>query len=197
MHDEHLGIVEATTTDTWRGGASFSLRNRLYRIAFSLAWLLLARWTPPQMHGWRRALLRTFGAEIAATAMIYSSAKIWSPQNLAVGDFACIAPRVIVYSMAPIRLESYAIISQGVHLCAGTHDIEDPNFQLQARPIHIGARAWVAADAFVGPGVTIGRGSVLGARAVAFRDLDAWTVYVGNPAKPLRPRRVRFPDAPT
>jgi putative colanic acid biosynthesis acetyltransferase WcaF len=70
----------------------------------------------------------------------------------------------------------------------GSHDIEDPYFQLIAKPIVIGAQAWVAAEAFVGPGVTIGEGAVLGARAVTFTNLDAWTVYVGNPARRLKVR---------
>lgn len=80
-------------------------------------------------------------------------------------------------------------MSQGVHLCAGTHDIDDENFQLYAEPITVAAHAWLAAEAFVGPGVTVGEGAVLGARGVAFTDLLPWTVYVGNPARELRKRR--------
>ncbi len=189
-----MSILDASKVNTWRGEASFALANRIYRLGFAVAWLLLARWTPPQWRAWRRALLRAFGAEIAATASIYPSANIWSPANLAVGDYACIAPGARIYSMARITLEPYALVSQRAHLCAGAHDIEDPNFQLRASPIVIGARAWVAAEAFVGPGVSVGRGAVLGARGCAFRDLEPWTVYVGNPAKAIKPRKVRFPD---
>jgi putative colanic acid biosynthesis acetyltransferase WcaF len=87
------------------------------------------------------------------------------------------------------------MVSQGAHLCTGTHDIEDVHFQLESRAITIGARAWVAADAFVGPGVRIGDGAVLGARGCTFRNLEPWTVYIGNPAQPLRKRNVRFPPS--
>jgi putative colanic acid biosynthesis acetyltransferase WcaF len=93
--------------------------------------------------------------------------------------------------MARISMGRYALASQGAHLCAGTHDIGDPNFQLRARPIVIGERAWIAADAFVGPGVTVGDGAVLGARAVAFSDLPPWSVSVGNPARFLKMRASR------
>ena len=93
--------------------------------------------------------------------------------------------------MARIRFGQYSLASQGAHLCAGTHDIADPNFQLMARPIVIGERAWIAADAFVGPGVTIGEGAVLGARAVAFSDLPPWSVSIGNPAHVVKMRVVR------
>jgi putative colanic acid biosynthesis acetyltransferase WcaF len=54
--------------------------------------------------------------------------------------------------------------------------------------IRIGSDCWIAAEAFVGPAVTIGDGAILGARGVTFSDLEPWTIYVGNPAKPIRKR---------
>lgn len=53
-------------------------------------------------------------------------------------------------------------------------------------PITIGRGAWVAADAFVGPGVTVGERAVIGARASVFRDVEPWTVVSGNPARLIR-----------
>jgi putative colanic acid biosynthesis acetyltransferase WcaF len=100
--------------------------------------------------------------------------------------------------MAVVELKREAVVSQGTHLCAGSHDIDDPNLQLITKPITIGERAWIAAEAFVGPGVTVGEGAVLGARGVAFRDLEAWTVYAGNPAAAKRRREQREKgDSPT
>lgn len=186
-------ILDAADHNSWESGASFTLRQRLFRLAWNATWLLLASWTPPPLQGWRRLLLRLFGARLAPTSVVYGSARIWYPPNLELGRFACIGPRVNVYCMAKITLGDYAIASQGAHLCAGTHDIEDVHFQLTARPITIGCRAWVAAEAFVGPGVQIGEGAVLGARAAAFRDLEPWMVHLGNPAAAVKPRRVRFP----
>jgi putative colanic acid biosynthesis acetyltransferase WcaF len=186
-------ILNAAEHDTWSSGASFTLRNRLYRATWQLTWALLASWTPPPLHGWRRFLLRLFGAKVASTAGVYGSARIWSPANFEIGEHAYVGPRATIYSMARIRMGEYSLVSQGGHVCAGTHDIDDVHFQLKARPIDIGARVWIAAEAFVGPGVTIGEGAVLGARACAMKDLEAWTVYSGNPATAIRPRRVRFP----
>jgi putative colanic acid biosynthesis acetyltransferase WcaF len=194
IEEPERGIVDASKSEPWRGGASFTLGNRIYRLVWAVTWLLLASWTPPPLHGWRRLVLRVFGANVAPTAHIYPSARVWSPLNLEVGDFACIGPRVTVYSMARITFAPYSLASQGAHICAGTHDIEDVNFQLRARPIVIGYRAWIAAEAFVGPGVTVGDGTVLGARGCAFRDLEPWTVYAGNPARAIKPRNVRFVD---
>jgi putative colanic acid biosynthesis acetyltransferase WcaF len=184
-----MSTLDARTSNPTEGGPSFSLKNRLLRGVWGITWLLLAAWTPPPLRAWRRFLLRLFGA------MLYT----FTPgpmqalrSNLKLERNACIGPGVNVYNMAPITLGEYAIASQGVHLCAGTHDIEDEHFQLKSRPITLGKRAWVAAEAFVGPGVTIGEGAVLGARGCAFRDLEPWTVYTGNPAQPLRKRQVRF-----
>jgi putative colanic acid biosynthesis acetyltransferase WcaF len=191
--------LRASISRSWEGGASFSLLNRIYRLSWQATWLLLAAWTPPPFRAWRRWLLKLFGADLAPTATVYASARIWSPANLRMDAYASIGPRARIYSMSKITIGSYTVISQDAHLCAGTHDIEDPNFQLQARPITLGRRAWIAADAFVGPGVTVGDGAVLGARACAMRDLEPWMVYRGNPATALRPRHIRFgePDSAT
>ena len=162
---------------------SFTLANRLKRVAWRLVWLFAARWTPPPLHRWRVFLLNIWGAQVDATAHVYSSVEVWAPWNLRVLEFGSLAPRVRCYNIAPITIGAKAIVSQGAYLCTGTHNFRDPAFPLVAKTIEIGARAWVCADALVGPGVTVGEGAVLAAAGVTFRDLDAWTVYVGNPAE--------------
>lgn len=181
-------ILDAGAHRTREGGASFPIGHRVKRAFWNATWLALASWTPAPFHPWRRLLLRLFGAKIAPTSTIYGSAHIWYPPNLEVGQYATIGPRANVYCMARVRLEEYAVLSQGAHICAGSHDISDAHFQLVAKPIVVGARAWIAAEAFVGPGVTVGEGAVLAARGVAFRDLEPWTVYVGNPASVTKRR---------
>lgn len=190
--NETKDLHDAARFSPWEGGATFTLGNRIYRAVFTLVWLVLAAWTPPPLYAWRRVLLTLFGARLHPSAKVYGSVRIWSPRNLEMAANAVIGPRAIVYSMAPITLAPFSIVSQGAHLCAGSHDVEDPHFQLIRRPIHIGERAWVAADAFVGPGVTVGEGAVLGARGCAMTDLSPWTIYRGNPATPFRERRIRF-----
>ncbi|HTM78642.1 MAG TPA: putative colanic acid biosynthesis acetyltransferase [Devosia sp.] len=186
---EPIDILDASQGGGVHHGASFSLRHRLYRAVWNIVWLLLAAWTPPPMHGWRRLLLRLFGAQMGHGAKVYGSARIWYPPNLEMGEYAVLGWKVNCYCQGKIVLEAYAIVSQFSHLVSGSHDIDAPNFQLYTKPIHIGRRAWVAANAFVGPGVTIGAGAVLGARGVAFKDLAPWTVYAGNPARAIRARK--------
>lgn len=184
-------VLDARASGSRAGGASFSLRVRVVRVLFGLVWALAASWTPPQARGWRRMLLRAFGARIASSANVYASAKIWYPPHLTMHGHTTLGPRVRCYNQAPIVLDEHAIVSQDASLCAGTHDHEDPAFQLVTRPIHIGAHAWIAAEAFVGPGVTVGDHAVLGARGVAMRNLDANTIYSGNPAARVRARHIR------
>ncbi len=174
-----------------RTGSFFSLRNRLERVTFNLIWTLFARWTPPPLHRWRCAILRLFGARIGNGVRIYSSTIVWLPANLSIGDRTQIGPRARLYNQGRIDIGKDAVVSQGAHLCASSHDVSDPLFQLILRPIRIGDRAWIAAEAFVGPGVTVGEGAVIAARGVAVREIDPWTIYGGNPAQPLRPRVIR------
>lgn len=181
--------LDAKVASSVFGAPSFSLANRMVRAVWSVTWLFLASWTPPPMHGWRRFLLRLFGARIAPTARVYRSTTVWLPSNLEMGAYAVLGPDVTCYCQAPILLGDFAQVAQGCHLCAGTHDVDDPNFQLITKPIVIGKRAWIAADAFVGPGVTVGEGAVLGARGVTFKNLEPWTIYAGNPVRALRRRR--------
>ena len=172
------------------GGATFPLRHRLFRLAWQVCWRALGAWTPPPLQAWRRFLVRLFGGRIAPTARIYGGVRIWYPPNLTMGEHACLGEGVDCYCMDRIELGPHALISQRAVLCGGGHDVDDPAFPLLTGPIVIGRDAWIAAEAFVGPGVTVGEGAVLGARACAVRDLEPWSVYVGNPARLARKRRV-------
>ena len=185
-----MSLLNAEHSNPREGGPSFSLRHRLLRVVWGVVWHLFGSWTPVPMHGWRRTLLRAFGADVHPTARVYPGVKVWYPPNLVMREFSCMAGGVNCYCMDRVELGAYALVSQDAYLCGGTHDIDDPSFQLVARPILIGCNAWVAAKAFVGPGVTIGDNAVLGGGAVAFKNLEADMVYVGNPAKAVRWRTV-------
>jgi len=171
-------------------GPTFSLGNRFKRAMWAITWLCFARWTPPPAHRIRIALLRVFGAQVSWKAYVYPNVEIWAPWNLVIDDYGTLARNVICYNIAPIVVGKRAVVSQGAHLCTGSHDFLDPAFPLTARPIFIGRRAWVCADAFVGPGVTLGDGAILAAAGMAHRDLLPWSIYGGNPANLIRERPV-------
>lgn len=167
---------------------TFSRRNRARRALWGLIYLLLFRPSPRQMHSWRSILLRLFGATVGKGCHIYPKVVIWAPWNLVVESQASAADGVNLYSMARITIGRRAVISQGAHICTGSHDYTDPSFCLYAKPITIGAESWICADAFLGPGVTIGEGAVIGARSVVIRDMPNWTVCAGHPCTPIKPR---------
>jgi len=97
---------------------------------------------------------------------------------------------VIAYCLGKITIGERVSISQNAHLCAGSHDYTHSNMPLTRPSITIHNDVWIAADAFVGPEVEVGEGAILGARGVAVRSLDAWTIYAGNPAKPVKSREM-------
>lgn len=136
-------------------------------------------------------LLRLFGARIGRGCHVYGDVQIWAPWNLTMEDESALGRGVICYSMGPIRLGQRAVVSQRAHLCAGTHDYNDPGMQLVTKPILIGERVWICAEAFIGPGVTVGHGAVIGARAVVTKNMPEWMICAGNPCEPLKPREFR------
>lgn len=149
---------------------------------------------PRPFWGGRRGLLRLFGARIGRNVHIYPSVRITIPWNLNIEAEAAVGDRAILYALGPITIGRRATISQGAHLCAGSHDYRDPTMPLMKSPITIGAGAWICAEAFVGPGVTVGERAILGARAVAVRDVPAGAIAVGNPARTIKKRESTVND---
>ena len=152
---------------------------------------LVFRLVPRPFFDVRNAILRLFGARIGRNVRLYGSVEVYMPWNLTIGDWSAIGEHAIIYNLGPVTIGRAATVSQHAHLCAGTHDYTAPDMPLLKPPIAIGDQVWVCADAFVGPGVHVGDGAVVGARAVAMRDVPPWTVVAGNPARPVKRREIR------
>jgi len=136
-------------------------------------------------------LLRLLGATIGKEVHIYNSAVTAMPWNLSVGDWSSIGEHARIYNLGHVDIGGHVTISQAAHLCAGTHDHTHPEMPLLKSGIVISGQAWVCADAFVGPGVTVHAGAVVAARAVAVKDVEPWTVVGGNPARFIKQRILR------
>ncbi|MEM8664311.1 MAG: putative colanic acid biosynthesis acetyltransferase [Pseudomonadota bacterium] len=165
------------------------VRRALWRVVAALTFRLI----PTPLHGVRCAILRAFGGRIAKGALPYPTARIWAPWNLVMEHNSCIADRVDCYNVAPITVKQNATISQGASLCTASHDFRRSDHPLTAAPIVIGEGAWVAAEAFVGPGVLVGDQAVVGARAVVMRSVPASAVVAGNPAQIVSTRVIGDP----
>ena len=190
--DEPISFV---TIDVSRKPSPYSRRNQMARALWGIVYVLLFRPSPRPLHSWRRLLLKCFGAKLGRKAKVFSSASVFAPWNLTMGDYSTIAPDVDCYCAGSISIGEHSTVSQYTYLCGASHDFEDPKMTLFTAPIRIGARVWICADVFIGPGVSIADGVVVGARSSVFSDLPAWTVCTGTPAKPTRPRIVRDPAA--
>ena len=142
----------------------YTTSNKIRRIIWNICWTLLARPFPRNM---------------------------FMPWNLGMKDYACIGPGVDCYNAAPIVIGNHATISQRTYLCTASHDLTSATHPQIEKPIVIEDRAWVAAEAFVGPGVTIGEGAVVGARGCVFKDVEPWTVVGGIPARFIKKRTIK------
>lgn len=170
---------------------SLSRKNQLVRLMWGIVWPL-GTWFLPRSVGmpWKRLLLRMFGAHIASTANIRSTTRVYYPANLWMDEYSSLDENVNCYNVAPIRIGAQSTVSQGAFLCTASHDITNKKNPLITSPIVIESQAWVAADAFVGMGITIGEGAVVGARAAVFKDVEPWSVVGGNPAIVLKKREI-------
>jgi len=167
----------------------YSRREYIGRVLWALARPAF-RFSPRPMFGWRRWMLRAFGATVGRDAHVYPSTRIYIPWNLVLGREASIGEDALVYNLGPVTIGERATVSHRAHLCAGTHDHTDPGMPLVRPPIAIGDEAWICADAFIGPGVHVGEGAVCAAGSVVVRDVPGWQIVGGNPARPIGERKL-------
>jgi putative colanic acid biosynthesis acetyltransferase WcaF len=180
--DEEPAYIPVNIPSPWTTG------EKLRRVLWGAVYLFLFRPSFHNWYGWRTMLLRLFGAKIGRNFRIRRSAQVEIPWHVVIADYVSIGDAVKLYSLGQISIGPRSFLSQYAHLCAGTHDHTRSDYPLLRPPIVIGSDCWIAADAFVGPGVTIGDRTVLGARASAFSDLPSDVIAVGNPAKPIAKR---------
>ena len=143
-------------------------------IVVQLWWIvqgILFSLSPQFMYGWRRFLLRLFGAKIGKGVLIRSSARVTYPWKLTIGNHSWVGDDTVLYNLGTIEIGSNVAIAHRVYLCTGFHDYVDPRFSIGASPIVIEDEVWIPNDVFVGPGVRIGRGAVIGARSTVLHNL--------------------------
>lgn len=168
-----------------------STANKVGRVLWSVVWGVLFRPSPRIFYGWRRMLLRLFGAAVGRNARISPSVRIWAPWNLSIGNEVSISHDVDCYCVDRLSIGDNATVSQYAMLCTASHDVSDPRMGLICAPVSLESQSWVCAGAFVGPGVTVGVGAVIGAKAVQMKSVAAWTIHGGNPARFLKRREIR------
>ncbi|CDQ11291.1 putative glycose-acyl transferase, WcaF [Acidithiobacillus ferrivorans] len=181
-------MMLAQDLSRFRVPATFRGRSGWYVQLWWLVQASLFTWSPQVLYGWRRFLLRLFGAKIGKGVIIRPSTRITYPWKVSIGDFAWVGDDVVLYSLGEIDIGANAVVSQRCYLCTGSHDYTQPTFDIYTKPILVGAEAWLATDVFVAPGVRIGRGAVVGARSSVFEDIPELMLAKGTPAKPFKKR---------
>ena len=194
-------FVDPETGDVFQqghlcGDRPYPLSIYIKRFIWQMVGMKLFRFSPVRAFGWRRFILRRFGAKVHDTSLVYRSVEIFHPWWFEMGIWSNLGPDVVIYNLGPVKLGDHTFISQGTYLCAGSHDYTRRDMPLQRPPITIGSGVWIAAQAFIGPGVTIGNNSVIGARSVVVKDIPAGVVAAGNPARvvKMRPMNVEKAD---
>jgi putative colanic acid biosynthesis acetyltransferase WcaF len=168
----------------------YSPSEQARRVAWSVGrWLI--RLSPRPAFAWRRAILRLFGARVGAHVNIYPSTHLYMPWNVEIGDWTALGEDVLIYSLGKVRIGRNATLSYRSHVCAGTHDLNDPTLPLLKPPVILEEGVWVGTDAFIGPGVTVGGGAIVGARAVVVKNVQPLDIVAGNPARVVGRRQLR------
>ena len=165
--------------------------NIVGRFLWEVVWMFGGRWTPRwALNGWRRLLMRAFGAKVGKGVRLQGGAEIWQPWRIRIGANSWIDGTANLYSVDDVRIGHDAVISEEAYICTASHDLASKTFALTSAPIEIGDYAWICARAVILPGVKVGEGAVVAAGSVVTKDVEPWTVVGGVPAKFIKKREI-------
>src|ERR1022692_929675 len=150
--------------------------------------LVLFQLCPLSLSPLKRMVLRAFGARVGRNVTIKPQVKITFPWKLTIGDHVWLGEECWLLNLERIVIGNNVCISQRAFLCTGSHNYKLPSFDLIVKPITLENGSWIGADAWIGPGVTVGTHAVLTAGSVAGKSLEPYGIYRGNPAKLVKQR---------
>jgi putative colanic acid biosynthesis acetyltransferase WcaF len=133
-------------------------------------------------------LLKLFGAEVGINVLIKPYVNIKYPWNLIIGNNVWIGENVWIDSLEKVQIGNNVCLSQGALLLCGNHDYKKSTFDLITGTIILEDGVWIGAKSIVCGSVICHSHSVLSVNSVAARNLDAFTIYKGNPATPIKER---------
>lgn len=172
-----------------RAARKYSRVEQLRRVLWAFGGLAF-RLSPRPCFAWRRMVLRLFGAKVGRAVNVYPSTRFYMPWNVEIGDWVAVGEDAFIYSLGKVYIGAGASIAYRAHVCAGTHDFTDPALPLLKPPVFIEDNAWIGTEAFIGPGVTVCKGAIVGARAVVIKDVPAMHIVGGNPARQIGMRQI-------
>ena len=169
----------------------WTLRERIIMLCWEYVWLVFCSWTPKPANNWRLFCLKLFGARLYGKPFVHQRARIQVPWNLTMNDKSCIGDRANIYSLGEVVIGENAVVAQEAYICTGTHAFDSKAMNLITDSIRIGRNVFIGARAFVMPGVSIGEYSIIAAMSVVTKDVNAWNIVGGNPAKFIKKRIIK------
>lgn len=167
-----------------------SFKNKIYRFVWLVVWTVIFKNIPTKrLNKIRILILKIFGAQIGEGSGVYSNCRIWAPNNLVMGKNSWIGPNTIIYNVGKVVIGNDVTISQYSYLCAASHDYNDSKFSLIYSEIKINDGVWIAADTYLGMGVSIGKNTIVGARSAVFKSFGENLIIGGNPARIIKEKR--------
>ena len=163
----------------------WSRKAKILRLLWAIAEISLWRFSPTPMWGFRRQLLRAFGARVGRGVRVHPSVKVIIPWNIELDDEVVVHERAILYALGTIRVGKRSEIGPLAHICAGTHDFTSPAFTLLRQPITIGDDCLIGIAGFVAPNIVLADRTILEPRSAIYANSEPATTYIGNPAKPV------------
>jgi len=133
-------------------------------------------------------ILKLYGAKIGNNIILKPKVNIKYPWFLSIGNNVWIGEKVWIDNLAQVTIHSNVCISQGAMLLCGNHNYKKTTFDLMLGEIVIEEGVWIGAQSVVCPGVTCKSHSILTVGSIAAKDLDAYSIYQGNPAKKIKDR---------
>jgi len=171
--------------NTW-----FKPGNKLKIVAWYLLNELVLKNTLFPFSKLKVIVLRFFGAKIGQGVTIKPGVNIKYPWFLEIGNYCWIGEGVWIDNLDHVFIGNHVCISQDAMLLCGNHNFKTPTFDLIIKPIILEDGSWVGAKSIVCPGVTLKTHSILTVGSVANKDLDAYSIYKGNPALKIKLRKI-------
>lgn len=166
-------------------------RSKITELLWILCSALFFRNSIALFNSWKTYILRIFGAQIGKGVLIKPSVHIKFPWKLTIGDHVWIGEKVWIDNLDQVTIGNHCCLSQGAMLLCGNHNYKKVTFDLITAPITLEDGVWIGAQSLVCPGVKCGSHAVLAVKSVATQDLEAYTIYQGNPAVAKQVRKVQ------
>ena len=177
--------LETFSTCNFKKGAS---RLKIVAWYFTNALLIRASWNP--FMGIKIFFLRLFGAKIGKGLVIKNNVNIKFPWKLTLGNHVWLGENAWIDNLDEVIIGNNVCISQGALLLTGNHDYTLSTFDYRNAPITIEDGVWIGAKTVVCPGVKVESHAILTVGSIATKDMEAYSIYQGNPARKIRTRKI-------